>query len=249
MRSRAYTTSARAILQRLAGLADAAHYSLFEKREGNRRLVIVFSSDQTLAGAYNSNIERQLIMLLEDSDGGNKVIAVGNQGAKFAARLEQVELVGAYERWPVRPTSTDVRPIAETAMELFRQNQIDVVDMVYTHFVSSLIQTVQVERLLPTVLEDTEASLEAENLSEAVFEPSPAAVLEAMMPRLIEAQILGAALSAAASEHSMRMIAMKNATDNASDIIDDLTLEYNSARQAGITQELAEITGGAEAMA
>jgi F-type H+-transporting ATPase subunit gamma len=249
IRSRTYTSSARAILQRLAGLADASHHPLFGVRQGNRRLVIVFSSDQTLAGAYNSNVERQLIDLLEGADAGSKVIAVGNQGAKFAARLNQIDLVGAYERWPVRPTSVDVRPIAETAIELFLQNQVDVVDVIYTHFFSSLTQTVQVEQLLPAIIDDVEANSGAEALNEAVFEPSPAEVLEAMMPRLIDAQILGAALSAAASEHSMRMIAMKNATDNASDIIEDLTLEYNSARQAGITQELAEITGGAEAMA
>ncbi len=246
LRSRAYTVSAKEILQRLSSLADAASHPLFAQRSGRRTLTIMFSSDQTLAGAYNYNVTRQLVEVLNGAE-SPKVVAVGNQGAQFAARLSGVELVGAYERWPTRPSAADVRPIAETAVELFSNESVDRVEIIYTHFVSSLVQKVEVEQLLPASLDETEIE-KSSAASEALFEPSAAAVLAAMMPRLIEAQLLGAALSAAASEHSMRMMAMKSASDNAGDIIEDLTLEYNSARQAGITQELAEITGGAEAI-
>ncbi len=249
IQSRAYTSSTKDILQRLSQLTDAATDPLFQVRSGDRKLIILFSSDQTLAGAYNSNIARKLIETLSSAADKTPIIAVGNQGAKFAARLDNVELLEAFSGWPVRPTSTEVRPIATEAMTMFRDNLIDSVEIIYTHFVSSITQQVVSERLLPATLESTQTQEKSLEAADAIFEPSPKAVLEAMMPRLIEAQLLGAALSAAASEHAMRMLAMKNASDNAADIIDDLTLEYNSARQAGITQELAEITGGAEAIA
>src|SRR5262249_11234250 len=128
---------------------------------------------------------------------------------------------------------------------LFASEEVDAVDIIYTKFVSTIVQQVTVQRLLPAGFDEVEG---AEELEYAEIEPSPETLLRLAALRLLEVQIYQALLDAIASEHSMRMLAMQNATDNASEIIDDLTLEYNTARQAAITQELAEITGGAEAM-
>lgn len=123
--------------------------------------------------------------------------------------------------------------------------KVDVVDLVYTEFVSSMVQTPRVHRILPAGWTPTDVR---ESIRDAKYEPSAEIVLESVVRRLVESQLYQALLDARASEHSMRMLAMKNATDNASELADDLTLEMNKARQAAITQELAEISGGAEAM-
>jgi F-type H+-transporting ATPase subunit gamma len=247
-RSSAYTSSAREILVRLSQLTDASTHPYFQQREIKNRLVIVFASDRTLAGAYNSNITKMLTQVVQA--GSTQIIAVGKQVAQFAARLDGVELVGSYTDWPTEPTSADIRPITHVATKLFTEGSVDEVVVIYTEFVSSITQQATQSVLLPISLEhETEGVEIGASLDEAIFEPSAEAVLEAMMPRLVEAALLGTALHAAASEHAMRMLAMKNASDNANDLIDDLTLVYNGARQAGITQELAEITGGAEAVA
>ena len=128
---------------------------------------------------------------------------------------------------------------------MYREGEVDAVDVVHTEFVSSMTQTATIKRVLPAGFVETVITA---SVSSAKYEPSVEVVLEGVAYRLVGAQIYQAMLDARASEHSMRMIAMKNATDNASDLIDDLTLAMNKARQAAITQELAEISGGAEAM-
>ena len=133
----------------------------------------------------------------------------------------------------------------DTAYKQFTDGDVDAVDMIYTEFISSITQTPKVERLLPAGKAD---DVEPGSVAEALFEPDTETVLENVVYRLLNAQLFQAFLDARASEHSMRMLAMKNATDNASDLVDDLTLAMNKARQAAITQELAEISGGSEAM-
>jgi F-type H+-transporting ATPase subunit gamma len=144
--------------------------------------------------------------------------------------------------------ANDIRPILETVIKKFKDGDADAVDVLYTDYKSSIVQEVTIDRLLPAAYIDDEQEDAEVNLSEAVFEPSPKAVLDAVTERLIESQLNQAFLESSASEQSMRMMAMKSATDNASDLIDDLTLAFNTARQAAITQELAEITGGSEAI-
>jgi len=146
---------------------------------------------------------------------------------------------------PDKPSADELRPILSSVVGLFADGLVDQVDVIFTKFVSSISQEVQLQRLLPAGFEATELD---DDLARADVEPSAGALLRSAALRLLEAQIYQAFLEAIASEQSMRMLAMKNATDNATDLIDDLTLEYNNARQAAITQELAEITGGAEAM-
>lgn len=243
-----YTETARDILAHLASQGETKDHPLFEQRNIKKRLLIVVASDKGLAGAYNTNVSKQYIReLLADDKAGiqTSTIAIGRKVTMFATRVKNVKLLGAYEDLPDQLEGHELRPALDTAYKLFTEGEVDAVDMVYTDFVNSVTQVAKTERLLPAGQVDAE---ETNTLSEALFEPDPETVLQSVVYRLVNAQLFQAFLDARASEHSMRMLAMKNATDNASDLIDDLTLAMNKARQAAITQELAEISGGAEAM-
>ncbi len=248
VKSRDYRNLARQILARLRELTDVRKHPLYVQRPVKTRLHIIVTSNRGLAGAYNSNVLKQLTReLTEDKEAGiaSQAIVIGKQGARFIVRFEHVEVVAAYQDFPDHPTANDIRPILATVVEKFVTGEVDVVDVTYTDYKSSIAQEVTVERLLPAAYVEDPVEPDLEN---AVFEPSPKVVLEEVTERLIESQLNQAFMESAASEQSMRMMAMKNATDNASDLIDDLTLAFNTARQAAITQELAEITGGAEAI-
>ena len=246
--SREFRNVARAILSRIAELTDVTKHPLYAQRTIHTRLYIVITSDRGLAGAYNSNILRVLATELQDdraNDIGSQVIVIGKQGAKFVSRFKEIDIIGAYTDFPEHPTANDIGPILRTILQRFTSRIVDSVEILYTDYKSSISQVVRSDHLLPAVFRPTRIPKE---LEKAVFEPSVAAVLENITERLVEVQLSQAILESKASEHSMRMLAMKNASDNASEIIDDLTLVFNTARQASITQELAEITGGAEAI-
>ena len=249
LRTRAYRNTASEILARLRQVADPKTVPYFTNRTVKNRLYIVITSDRGLAGAYNSNLLKFFTSELKNDAAasvGSSAIMIGRQGARFASRLADLNVLGDYENWPDKPSVNDIKPILETATKLFVDGKIDAVDVLFTDFKSSIAQEVTTHRLLPAAFEVQEIR---EDLEDALFEPSAKEVLETITPKLIEAHLMQSFLEAAASEHSMRMLAMKNASDNAADLIDDLTLVYNGARQAAITQELAEITGGAEAIA
>ena len=250
VRSRDYRNLANHILSQLRQLTDVSQHPLYKQRKIRSRLLIVITSDRTLAGAYNSNVIRQLATELNNdkSDGiASQLILIGKQGARFIAHVEDVTVDGVYNNFPEHPTANDIRPLLNTIIEKFINKDADIVDVLYTEYKSSISQIVTRQRLLPAAF-DIEQSVNAFDQDGAVFEPSVITVLDNVTERLIEAQLSQAILESLASEHSMRMLAMKNATDNANDLIDDYTLEFNNARQAAITQELAEISGGSEAM-
>lgn len=246
---RQYAHLAREILTRLRQVAaDESELRLFTERPVKRRLIIAITSDLGLAGAYDANVVRMLIHEAQaDRAKGVKtaVVAIGRKAAQATSHIAGLETEAVYTKMPDRPTADDIRPILTNVVDMFAEGEVDQVDLIFTKFISSVAQQVHKQRLLPAGFEETNLD---EELAHADIEPSPAALIRAAGLRLLEAQIYQAFLEAIASEQSMRMLAMKNATDNASDLIDDLTLEYNNARQAAITQELAEITGGAEAL-
>lgn len=276
-RTRAYYVMARQLLTRLRELTDVNQHPLYRNRKIMTRLHILIASDQGLAGAYNANLFKQFTAELRaDRDEGvtSQVIVVGRQGARFVSKLQGVEIIAVYEQFAEAPTANDIRPILNTILELFIGQEIttpddevdalsplarfygknktpysrplvDAVDVIFTDYKTSISQVVRTHRLLPAAFQQVEIE---PDLEQAIFEPSVKAILESVTERLIEAQLSQAFAESRASEHSMRRVAMKNATDNASDLIDDLTLAFNTARQAAITQELAEITGGAEAI-
>ncbi len=243
-----YTATARDILAHLAKQGATRNHPLFEQREVKNRLLIVIASDKGLAGAYNTNVSKHYLRELLNDDKSKvktKTIAVGRKVTQFATRLKATEIVGAYEDLPDALEGHELSATLGTAYKMYEAGDVDAVDLIYTEFISSITQTPKTERLLPAG-QAGEPTNDA--INEALFEPSTEVVLQNVVYRLLGAQLFQAFLDGRASEHSMRMMAMKNATDNATDLIDDLTLAMNKARQAAITQELAEISGGSEAM-
>lgn len=248
LRSRDFRNLARQILTRLSELTDISKHPLYAKRPVVNRLHILITSDRGLAGAFNSNLLRQFTDTLKtDRETGinSSVILVGKQGARIVPRLKDVQVVAAYTNFPEHATPNDIRPILSTVSDLYRKKTVDSVVVTYTDYISSINQVVKQETLLPAAIQKVELT---EELEDAIVEPSPMILLEQVTDRLVEAQLNQAFAESQASEQSSRMIAMKNATDNANGLVDDLTLAFNTARQAAITQELAEITGGAEAI-
>lgn len=247
--SRPFREAAHDILRRLGGVSDVSTHPLFEERPVKSRLIVVITSDTGLAGAYDANVLKELTKVLRDdvANGVNsKVLAIGKKGSQFVSRLDGVDLIAAHPIFSGQPSGADVRPIVKPVFDLYESEEVDAVTVIYTQFFSSIRQEVANLQLLPVVLPDDSQKLS--ELEVAIFEPSIESIVESVVMRLLEAQLWQSTLESLASEHSMRMIAMKNASDNAKDIIDDLTLEFNTARQAAITQELAEIIGGSEAL-
>ena len=247
-----YANAAGELLQNLAKQVVTDKHPLFVRRKLERRLIIVIASDKGLAGAYNSNVLKKYLELLRSDDERgveNLTIAVGRKAAQFVTRLKDTKVIGSYEDLADRPASVDSHAILSTITDMYVNAEVDVVTIVYTDFVNSVVQTAKWQRLLPA---GTETKIDptdmADSLEETKYEPSAREVLDFVAKRLIGAQLFQAMLDARASEHSMRMLAMKNATDNASDLVEDLQLAMNKARQGAITQELAEISGGVEAM-
>ena len=247
-KSRAYRDVAYELLSRLNTVKEVAREPMFRVRPVNSRLYIVITSNSGLAGAYNANTLKLLFKGVKaDQAAGiqSRVIAIGSKGAQFVRRLSEVELMAVYSALGDHPSANDIRPVLNTMINEYKNELADDVQIIYTNFKSNLIQEAQTIQLLPAKTDDIVE--QADNVV-MNFEPDVETVIEQVTTRLIEAQVWQAVLESLASEHSMRMLAMKNATDNAKDLIDDYTLELNTARQASITQELAEITGGAEAL-
>jgi len=248
-RGRAYREAAHSLLSRLTTVTDINEHPLFKKRTIKHRLYVAMTSDRGLAGAYNANIIKLLTRALQADRAAGiapSVIVIGKRGAQFIRRIEGLDLIAAYSDFGDYPDANDIRPILNTIVEQYRGEKVDDVQLLYTVHKSNILQEATALSLLPARLDESLGP--QESLGNTTFEPSIEVVLDNVTERLLEVQIWQAMLESIASEHSMRMLAMKNATDNAGDIIDDLTLEFNTARQAKSTQELAEITGGAEAM-
>lgn len=247
MASRAYSDLANELLARLGGIGEVERQSLFAKRSVKTRLYVLITSNSGLAGAYNANVLKVLTQSLQADRAAkvaSSVIAVGNKGAQFVRRLQGVELLAVHPAYGDHPTANDVRPVLNTITEEYRDEKFDEIHILYTKFKSTVSQEALGLQLLPAQpLASEPATATISN-----FEPDVETVIDQVATRLIESQLWQAVLESLASEHAMRMVAMKNATDNAKELIDDYTLELNTARQAAITQELAEITGGAEAM-
>jgi len=249
-RGRSYREAAHDLLSRLTTVTDVKDHPLYVQREVRTRLYVVITSDRGLAGAYNANIIKMLTKsAIEDSKKNIKVqaIVVGNRGIQFVRRIDDIELIAAFTGFGDNPNANDIRPILTSVVEQYVSKTVDDVQLLYTVHRSNILQEANALSLLPARLDVTESSSMA-SLSNVTFEPSVTAVLDNVTQRLLEVQIWQAMLESIASEHSMRMLSMKNATDNANDLIGDLTLAFNTARQANITQEIAEVTGGAEAM-
>ncbi len=243
-----YALLARQMLTRLRQLEGADEFSWFTNRPVKSRYLVVIASNLGLAGAYDGNIIRQLISeVRKDRAAGieTSIICVGRKVSQAASRIAGLKIEAVYNDIPEHPNSDDLRPLLGQVVGHFADGEADAVDIIYTHFISTIRTQSKLLRILPAGFHEEAIS---EELAIAEAEPTAEILLQAVTLQLLESQLYQAMLESIASEQSMRMLAMKNATDNAGEIIDDLTLEFNNARQAAITQELAEISGGAEAL-
>ncbi len=248
LRSRSYRNLARAILTRLRELTDVSNHPLYAHRPIKSHLYIAITSDRGLAGSYNTNLTKHVVRVIQNNqkqDINTRLIVVGRQGSKVLSRIDGVDIIAVYDNFAEQPTANDIRPLLHSIVHMYTDKDIDAVNVIFTDYRSSVNQVVVSECLLPAAFETISVP---PDLERATFEPSAEAVLDNITQRLVESQLTQAFLESRASEHSMRMMAMKNATDNATELADDLTLAFNTARQSAITQELAEITGGAAAI-
>jgi F-type H+-transporting ATPase subunit gamma len=249
-RGRSYREAAHDLLSRLTTVTDVSEHPLYVQREVKTRLYVAITSDRGLAGAYNANIIKLLTKAANDDDKKGiktQAIVVGSRGTQFIKRIEDIEMLAAFPGFGDHPSANDIRPILTSVINLYMTSKVDDVQLLFTVHKSNILQEAAVLSLLPARLDTSDPNGTA-SLSNVTFEPSVTDVLDNVTERLLEVQIWQAMLESIASEHSMRMLSMKNATDNANDLIGDLTLAFNTARQSNITQEIAEVTGGAEAM-
>jgi len=225
--------------------SSGANHPMLVKRPVKKTGYLVITSDRGLAGAYNSNILRavyQTIQQRHKSPDEYAVIAIGRIGLSFFTK-RNIPVVLNITGLPDQPSFADIQRIASQAVGMFADGTFDELYMYYNHFVSAIQQDVTEKKLLPLTDLATE-----KKLTSYEFEPSQEEILEVLLPQYAESLIYGALLDAKASEHAARMTAMKNATDNAKELIRTLTLSYNRARQAAITQEITEIVAGANAL-
>lgn len=251
--SRAYSQLAYSMLHKLAHTTELQNHPYFvTSPKINSKLFIVFSSDRGLAGAFNSNIQLSTLRAIETDkvkySGINiDVVVFGRRGGRFFAKTNGLNLKAVYDGLDDVPAPSVFAPVYELINKGVKDGTYQAVSIIYTEFISSLSQQVKLLDILPIIsIASTELSTGA-----PVYELEPMAelVVDKAAELYLDSQIVQAKADSAASEYAMRMVAMSSASKNAGDLIDNLTLELNATRQAAITQEIAEITGGVEAMA
>ena len=227
--------------QRQAG--DEVH-PLLRKRPVNRIALVHITPDRGLCGGLNASVNRRTLSFILEQKVPVTLVTVGRKGRDFMVRYGQ-EVLAEFTRLGDQPSLVDIIPIARVVIDDYSGGVVDEVYLCYARFVTTMTQRPALWKLLPI----EPATIEARLNVEYIYEPSAAAVLAELLPRFVEMQIYHAILESIASEQSARMVAMRNATDNANELIIDLTLAYNKVRQETITKELLDITGGAAALA
>ena len=254
--ARPYSAALARVVSELSGVAGKEAHPLFEERPAKRATIVAITSDRGLAGGFNAQIVRRAIALAREAEAdGQEVrwLAVGKKG-RSTLRFRRFDVTQAWVDLTDRPTYHDAEAIAHAVADLYAEGGADRVVMVYNRFVSALTQHVESEVILPiprTALDEEGEDRSAYEVAlegDFIYEPEPELILERLLPTYLETTIFRALLESAASEHGARMTAMRNASKNANDMIDRLTLEMNRARQAEITQEILEVVAGADAL-
>jgi F-type H+-transporting ATPase subunit gamma len=243
-RARPYAENVEQMMRDVAANATG-DLPLLTGREVNRVAVCTLTADRGLAGGFNAQVLRRTVRLREEKDPDALQVASGRKAVAFF-RFRRVELDEVFTGFTDNPTYENAREIGRTLTRIFDDEDADEVFLVYNRFESALNQRPVVKRLLPVAQEEEDE--EESNTSYMDYVPDAETVLKRLVPRYVETMVWQALLEGAAGEHGARMTAMKNATDNANDLVRDLTLAMNKARQAQITQEILEIVGGAEAL-
>ncbi|QHJ70502.1 ATP synthase F1 subunit gamma [Planococcus halotolerans] len=240
-----YMAKIQDVVASIAASSNDASHPMMTTRPVNKTAYLVITSDRGLVGGYNANILRTVSNKIRERHTSNDefvILSIGRKGRDFFAK-QGMTILESTIALPDHPSFADIKEITRKAVGMFSEGAYDEVYMYYNHFVSAIQQEVTETKVLPlTDIKPTGATSSYE------FDPSAEAILEVLLPQYAESLIFGAVLDGKASEHAASMTAMKSATDNASELIDGLTLSYNRARQAAITQEITEIVGGAAAL-
>jgi F-type H+-transporting ATPase subunit gamma len=250
--ARPYSELLDEIIADLAAVLDSDEHALLNRREEGKRLIVLVTSDRGLAGPLNTNAIRFVSKEIVEHPGELELVSVGRKG-RDAMRRARVPIIAHFAGFGDRPTVDDILPLARLITDEYEGGTYNQIDIVFTRFVSTLVQRADMVQLLPIKASpDTEQGASGARLggvpgSQFIFEPAPEVVLEELLPRYVGTRLYQTALESTASFFSSQMVAMKNATENADELIEDLTLSYNKARQANITRELIEIASGAQA--
>jgi F-type H+-transporting ATPase subunit gamma len=244
--SRPYAERLQAMIGDLSAIQldsdQLTRFPLLEQREIKNSAVILITPDRGLTGPLNSNLIRRAARYIQGEAGGPvSLLTIGKKGRDFMVRTRQ-NVTAEYTGLGDAVTLEGLRPIVQVAIDDFTSGRVDAVHVVFARFVNTLSQVPEVRQVLPIVRPEGAGAY-----TDYIFEPSPAAVLESLLPRYVEILVYQAMLDSIASEHSARMVAMRNASENAKELGSDLTLSLNKARQAQITREVSEIAAGAEA--
>ncbi len=256
LHTRPYATKAWQVLTHIARQPgrDAMHPLLTVRPQVNNILVVLITGDRGLAGAYNANIVRYCTRKFDKFEATVRYLTVGRKGRDLMIRRGK-DIIAEFSNLPAAPSFGDVSAIGRIAVDEFLSSSTDEVYMVYTDFVNMVRQDATMKKLLPLEFEEDIGRVQDFAASERVtpaayiYEPGQVEILDEILPRFTALQVYQAILESLASEHAARMVAMKNATDAATELADILTLEYNKARQQTITNEMLDIAGGAEALA
>ncbi|HEY5158983.1 MAG TPA: ATP synthase F1 subunit gamma [Anaerolineales bacterium] len=252
--TRAYSTKAWQVLAHIARQPgrENLHPLLTLRPQVRNTLVLVITGDRGLAGAYTTNVIRTVLQRFSHSEVPVRYITVGRKGRDLLLRRRQ-QVVAEFSGLPAAPSFRDVSAIGRLAVEEFLEGQADEVYLVYTDFINMGRQVSVVKKLLPLEVTDEAGRVQDfshQHLTAAyIYEPAEREILDEIIPRFTALQVYQAILESLASEHAARMVAMRNATDNAIELVGELQLQYNKARQQTITNDLLDIAGGAEALA
>ena len=241
--SRPYADEIAGVMAELMTRDPEYRHPYLEKREVRKRIVILVSTDRGLVGGLNSNNSRLALREMNAAGVPVQVVTVGRKGRDLMRRLRR-DLVADVSNLGDRPTMGDILPAIRVATEAYEKGDADQVDIVYAKFLSAGRQEATLRRLLPVDPPEDAPKVSADFL----YEPEPKDVLDALLPRYVESQVYQAVLENVASQQAAQMVAMRNASDNANELITDLTLTANKVRQTTITTELMEIVGGAAAL-
>jgi F-type H+-transporting ATPase subunit gamma len=241
--ARPYSEKIDEVLADVAAVLGGEDHPLLKEPTEGKRLLVLITTDRGLAGPLNTNAIRFVAREITEHKGDLSVISVGRKG-RDAMRRARVPIDAHFAGFGDKPTFADVLPLARLISDDFLAGKYAKIDIVYSRFISTLAQKPVIDQILPI-----EATEDTEGIpgNQFIFEPDPRTVLEQLLPRYVATRLFHAVLEAKASEESSRMVAMKNATENAEELIDDLTLAYNKVRQSNITREMIEIATGARA--
>ena len=247
IQGRDYADKLTQVISDLVGMTagSGTSYPLMEQRENIDKIGIIhISADRGQTGGLLSNLNRNAAKFIVEQHKPTKIISVGRRGGDFMRR-NSLEVIADFTNLGDKPNQVDTLPISRIATQDFIEHKLDAVYISYSKFVSTAVQRPVIEQLLPIIPPSKD---EVQLVSDCIFEPSMDEILSELLPRYVEMKVYHAILEAIASEQSARMLAMRNATDNANELISDLTLAYNKARQESITTELLDMIGGTAAI-